>query len=56
MPEIGNGGKQFFRAYSFEYVLGVPAARAATGQEPFNRYTRIKNKALSGHLARRGRP
>jgi hypothetical protein len=56
MPKIGDGWQQLFSAYSFEYAFGVPAVRTAARQKPIDRYTRIKNKALSGHIARRGLP
>jgi hypothetical protein len=56
MPKIGNRGKQRFCTYSFQNTFSVSAARAAVRQEQIDRYARIKNKALSGHVARRGLP
>jgi hypothetical protein len=56
MPQIGNGRKKLFPAYSFQNTLGVPTSGAAAWQEPFNRYACVKNEALGGHLAQREFP
>ena len=56
MPEIWNRRKQFFRANSFKYDFSVLASSTTARQEPFDCDARIKNEALSGHVARRGLP
>ena len=56
MPKVGNSGNKLFPAHSFQNTFGVPTSGTAARQEPFDRYARVKNEALSGHVALREFP